>query len=127
MSEKREPTFFDWKESETLYCTSIEDCVEDFLEQVDIDSIPETLEITGYAPMIPDIERIASWILDDLLETKLDDEYGNADGDYTKPTEAMKMASVNFVNEVLKEYKIWTCEPVSKQTVKISDYAGDKK
>jgi hypothetical protein len=57
-------------------------------------------ERNGFAAVF--LERI----LDDLNE-----EFGDPDGDGTKPTDAMKRAALSFVDVVFKEFEPWACEP----------------
>ena len=46
------------------------------------------------------------WLLD-----RLDEEYGDPDGDATEPTEVMRAAERAFHAVVLAEYVPWMCEP----------------
>ena len=59
------------------------------------------------------VETIAFAVLDRLLED-LDDDYGDPDGDLTEPTDGMKWAAKVFIDAVLKEYVVWTCEPTGE-------------
>lgn len=53
---------------------------------------------------------IAETILCDTLEG-LDEEYGDIDGDYTRPTDKMRKAAVEFGQAVIDGYVPWQCEP----------------
>ena len=119
MSE-REPKYWTCVEAEVLNHTEIEDALDEFLDD-DPENHQLTVEVTGFAPMVPDVERIANHVLDDLLENILDDEYGGPDG-YTKSTDGMKEAAKAFVGAVLKEYNVYNCEEVCKKTVALSLY-----
>jgi hypothetical protein len=44
----------------------------------------------------------------------LDEEYSDPDGDYTKPTERMKVVARVFVDAVLNDYQAWACEPTGE-------------
>ncbi len=52
-------------------------------------------------------------ILEELLET-LDDEYGDPDGDNTKPTKKMREASLELAKVMKEEYVSWMCEPTGE-------------
>lgn len=47
--------------------------------------------------------------LERILED-LDEEYGDPEGDATRPSDAMKRAALAFVDSVFKEYEPWNCE-----------------
>ena len=58
-------------------------------------------------------DKLAASVLEDLLE-RLDEEYSDPDGDYTKPTERMKVVARVFVDAVLNDYQAWACEPTGE-------------
>ena len=58
-------------------------------------------------------ERIARDALEDAMEN-LDEEYADADGDPTTPTEDMKAAALAFGRAVVAEYVPWNCAPTGE-------------
>ena len=73
------------------------------------------LKVTVYRRMDPTkhADRMAAFVLEDLLE-RLDEDYSDPDGSYTKPNDAMKGAADVFVSAVLGQYKAWACEPTNE-------------
>lgn len=59
--------------------------------------------------------------LNDILEG-LDEEYGNPEGDYTKPTDAMKKAQEVFLKVVAEEYSSWACAEVVEKTINAHEW-----
>lgn len=119
--KQREPKF--WATSndcEELYFTEIEECLEDFVDNCE-EGVPESIMVYGYAELIPNKPFLADAVLSNLLEDYIDDMYGSPD-EYTKATEGMKEASKQFIEAVLKEYKVWQCEIVERKIVTIRDY-----
>lgn len=121
MSEKREPKF--WSTSndcEVLYFTDIKECLEAFVDNCE-GAIPERVMLYGYAEVIPNKPFLAAAILETLLEDYLDDMYGGPD-EYTNATDGMKEASKQYIEAVLKDYKVYQCEIVERKIVTIRDY-----
>ena len=56
---------------------------------------------------------IATTALERTLDD-LDENYGDPDGDYSDPTEAMKSAARAFARAVLADYVPWACEPTGE-------------
>lgn len=122
--------FWSLGDEEELTFDEIDDVVEDFLDnfwepdmtpQQFLDKIPEEIEVIGYKRMKPTVEQ-CDRALEDLLEF-LDEEYGNPNGEATKPTEAMKAAEREFIEKVLAEYEVWACEPSGeKETINCRDW-----
>lgn len=119
----REATFWSCEEGqERLIHTTIKDAIEDYVDQMYPDTAPESLKVYGYAPMeVTDVEWHSRWVLDKLL-IRLDEEYGDPDGDYSGETEAMKAASLEFVGKVLQDYAVFACEEVERRVVMHSDH-----
>lgn len=120
---EREPKFWTCLEDpERLYHTDIGEAVVEYCEDIHPDQPPETVKVYGYAPVPkPDPERWARGYHVERLLEDLDEEHGDPDT-YTEPTEAMKAAEVAFVRAVLAEYKVWTCEIVATETVRVLDH-----
>ncbi len=122
MSNEREPKFWSCTDPEMLTHTEIEEAIDEFLEDQDEGAeLPHILEVKGYATQIPNAETIAERVLENLLENYLDDEYGDPD-EYTKATDIMKYHAKIFVENILKEYKVWMCEQVCKKTINLKTY-----
>lgn len=79
------------------------------LEAIDRELWPEILEIECFRQSVVPETFLASVALDRVLEC-LDEEFGNPDGDYSDPTDAMKAAEAVFIKAVLFEYSVWSCE-----------------
>jgi hypothetical protein len=114
--EQRKPELWDSPEVENLrgYATkdeAIEGILDDLVEK------PETIEVCGYAHMVPDFEHYGP--LDDVLEA-LDGEYaGEA---FTEPTQAMKDAEKAFMDVIAKEYFVYNCDEVCRETVNVAEW-----
>ena len=54
--------------------------------------------------------------LDNFLED-LDMNYGDPDGDYTKPTDAMIRAAKTFIDVIKKEYKVFWLEKTGVERI----------
>ena len=104
----RKIEFWGDKDDGNLTHTEMDDAIESALDGVDVvNALPETIEVCGFAHMeLPSAESLARHVLEDFLE-KLDDEYGNPDGDYTEKTDGMKEAAKEFVAAVLDNYTVW--------------------
>ena len=104
---------------------SIEDAIEDFLDAISIDEIPDQATFVGYSRMVVDPYR-CDRSLDDLLEY-LDEEYGNPDK-RTTPTPEMREAEREFVAKVLSQYAVWQCEPNGeKETIECLRWISDNR
>ena len=88
------------------------DCVS--LEDVEKYDFP--ISINVFEPI--DYTLNAEDILESILEN-LDDNYGEPDGDYTKPTEKMKIAAETLARTIKEEYISWQCEKTG-ETIKYS-------
>lgn len=63
---------------------------------------------------LPRAESIAEDVLNEVLE-RLDEEYGDPDGDYTSPTDSMRQMAEAFARSVLCQYTPWCCEPTGNE------------
>lgn len=64
------------------------------------------------------VDRMAERVLDDVLSS-LDEDYSTEWVDATEPTPAMKEAAKTFIQAVLKDYKVYQCNP-TKEVIEIS-------
>lgn len=58
-------------------------------------------------------EMFADCVIEDLLD-RMDEEYGNPDGDLAVATPTMREAATTFVKTVMAEYTPWECEPTGE-------------
>lgn len=111
---------------ERLIHTDIGSAIEEWFDDFDGDVIPETVTVHGFAPMdLPKPERIAGQILEQVLE-RLDEDYSDPDGDSTVADQVMKDAALTCAKAILGAYRVWTCEKVSEEVVKVRDYISDE-
>lgn len=100
--------------------SSVEDAMIRVLDRVPGESFEQCLDLPPwpvklhvYKPMEVGGEQHAQSIARSILESELntlDEEYGDPDGDYTEPTEAMKEAALTLARVILRDYKPWVCE-----------------
>lgn len=105
--------------AERLNYTDPEEAVYD--EISGNESLFQDDEITLYehTPMtIPD-SRFE--VLERLLES-LDEDFGDPDGEYSKPTPGMIQAEKAFIEAMKQEYQVWSCEQTGKQTKTVYDW-----
>lgn len=123
MSEENNVTLWGCDDSaEIITHTDRFSAIEDYLDGLDR-PFPKTIEVFGYAPMKPSIS-FRSYPLESILES-LDEEFGNPNGDGTKPTEAMKEAEKAFIEVIEREYQSWMCEIVTTETVVVEDWVKE--
>lgn len=58
-------------------------------------------------------KSLATSALEGVLES-LDEEHADMGGDYTKPTSPMQLAARRFIDEVVRHYVVWSCEPTGE-------------
>lgn len=98
------------------------DAIEDYLDMIHPDPIPETVIIYGFKRI--EVKIPASlWPLHDLVE-RLDEEWGSPH--YYDPanydprvTKNMKLAEEMFISIVEREYVPWACEKATQMTVRL--------
>jgi len=113
----------DWEQLEDSVEEVVEKVFEDHCEEVgegeDVTAgrLNWPLEILVFKRMDvggeAEAQRIASDALERTLE-RLDEEYGDPDGDTTDATDAMKEAALVFGRAVVAEYVPWQCEPTGE-------------
>lgn len=119
--ENRKPELWDHHDAEELRgWTTKDEAIEGLLE--DLNEEPETIEVCGYAPMVPDFELYRP--LDNVLED-LDEEYSG--DEFTEPTQAMKDAEKVFMAAIAKEYKVRMCDEVCRETVNVAEWRKSHK
>ena len=125
MSETdRKIVFWGDKEDEHLIHTDMDDAIESILD--DIKDLPETVEVCGFARRELISKGTSNHVLEHLLE-HLDQEYADPDGSYSDPTKGMIEASDTFVAAVLKEYKVWACDLIKRETVNVQSWIKENR
>jgi len=116
MADAAKPDFWGVNDPDQLEYTDKDEAIEAFLDGMASDGdLPDTVEVTAYRKLEIPVESNATSALDSLLEY-LDEEYGDPDGDYSKPTEKMKAAARAFVAAVKEEYEVFQCERIPGTT-----------
>lgn len=91
------------------------DTIEAALDvEADLEDLPETIELHPWVRHVPtegEIQGLVDVILDDVFE-RLDERYGNPDGDREEPGERDRREALRFVNGVVGRLFIWRCDPV---------------
>ena len=105
-------------DEEHLQYDNENECIEAMLDIMD-NPLPEKITICGFARM--DVDTTCLNPLEYCLEG-LDEEYGDPDGEYSKPTETMKAAEKTFLEIIQKEYKPWACEEVCRKEIIVADW-----
>lgn len=119
-TQKREPTLWDLPDTEIIHGWATKDeAIGELLG--DTEEVLDTMVICGYARMAPDFGHYGP--LEDVL-MRLDEEYGNPD-DYTEANEAMKDAEKAFIAVIEKEYEVWACEEVCRETVNVRQWMDE--
>ncbi len=122
MTEPTQAKYYAVGEVERMTATSIQEAVEEFIEDREPDEIPETVEVQGYVPMeISD--NVFKSALERLAED-LADEY--IDPDWCDSTDLPKSAMPHwekFTEAIKKDYFVWWCEQHGKPIkVNVADY-----
>lgn len=104
-------------EQETLSHETIDEAVYDWLDS----HVPEfwlaTLKVFGWERMTYEFDH--ERILADALEAA-DGERADPDGDGTEPTDAMRVAALEFAKVLDREYVSWACERVTDPIVTVN-------
>jgi len=123
----RKIVFWGDKDDEHLTFAEMDDAIESILDGMDdINALPETIDVCGFARMEPNAKSEAVRVLERTL-SDLDQEYGNPDGNYTKATDSMQEAAKTFVAAVLDEYTVWACDIVKRETVNVQAWIKENR
>jgi len=100
------------------------DVVIALMEDEDYSDFP--IKVYTYNPreVAKDAETFSRDILENILE-RLDEEYGDPDGDYTEPTDSMKKASLELAKVIFKDYQSFMCEETG-EVIEFSKEAAEK-
>lgn len=118
MSEEQEITYWACDEPEELVHEEKDDAIEDFLDNIDMKPLPATIEVMGYKRATAVVGRLNDYALEGLLEA-LDERY-NCSENYPEATEGMKEAATKFVETVLKDYEVFNCDEVIRETIDVA-------
>lgn len=114
-----EPKYYAVGEKEYLTATSIDEAVEEFLDDVWTDNSPgdlsKTVRVIGFAPKcISEDAPLFDRMIEGMIEC-LDDDFGGPDGqsDYELSDEAKQLFDA-LKAKVIDEYPVWQCEQVGE-------------
>jgi hypothetical protein len=113
----RMPALWGKPDSEQLYNYTKDEAIEMILDSLDA-PLPETIQVSGYARMVPDFEAFAP--LEGMLRD-IDAEYGDPEED-TEPTQAMIDAEAALMAAIKADYLVWACEEVCRETINVMDW-----
>lgn len=116
IAHNREPELWSADDGERLSDYTLGDAIGHYLDGIEPGCWPNMLTVTGFARMRARVS--ARWLLDLILEN-LDEEYGDPECGYSKPTAAMIAAAGVFAAAIESEYDSWACETVTKVTVRV--------
>lgn len=106
---------------EKLFCVSKNEAIEYYLDDIEEGKEPDTVKVYGFARQeIADNEN-GIGVLEDFLAF-LDENYGDPDGDCTEMTDKMKKAAKVFVDTVISEYEVLTCDCVYEEEVDLKKW-----
>lgn len=112
--------YYGCKDQERLD-SSPDEVVERLMQDEDYSEFPIKVYVFRPMDIAKDENSLSKDILEDIIE-RLDEEYGDPDGDYTEPTEDMKKASLELAKVILRDYKSWMCE----ETGEILEYSKEQ-
>lgn len=102
-------------------CEDIAELVERYV--ADYEVAEEEITIYGYVKKEINKDRLADWVIDELLE-HMDDEYTIEEGNKKiAQYESTKRAALRLVDSIIADgYKVETLDKVCEKKIKISDY-----
>lgn len=114
-------------DEERLIYESADEAIEYYIDDCHPMPIKDIGEVTVYEYKPMDVEKYLSAknLVEDLLES-LEDDYGDPDGDGTKPTERMIEAAEQFIKVIEHEYVPWAMEKTG-ESVTVDAYEWVKK
>lgn len=106
---------------EKLSCVSKNEAIEYYLDDIEEGKEPDTVKVYGFARQEIADNEDGIGVLEDFL-VFLDENYGDPDGDCTEMTDKMKKAAKVFVDTVISEYEVWTCDCVYEEEVDLKKW-----
>ena len=122
----KEVKFWGQEDDERLTHTSMDVAIESIIDDSPISDLPETIEVCGYAYRVPNVTKIADYVIEHLLE-HLDEEFGDHDGGYTDSTDSIKEAAEELVTTTLEEFTVWACDLVTRKTLNVKDWIKENR
>ena len=120
-----EPEFWAMEGDGYITWTSIEERIENYLEECELDEeIPEkTVRLRGYVRVTPRAEDFAQYTLRTTIEW-LDEEYTieNVSNEDLIKVPHLIEAAKEFLEKILKDYKVETLTRVCERVVDAKDY-----
>ena len=117
----REIELWGFEGDENLVYTGDDDAIEGFLDGLGEDYLPATIELQGYARMVPTVSEFRSSCVEHLME-RLDEEYGDPNGECDKISNKMFTLEKIFIQGILDLYQVWSCECVHKETIDVETW-----
>lgn len=115
------------EDAETLHYYEQHDAIEAYLDQalykVPVSEWPETITVYGFARMEIKDSRLPEIALESVIE-RLDEEYGSPDEE-TTITPEMKTAAEEFVQKILAEYTVWSCERKTSVEINVMEWVKE--
>lgn len=103
---------------EALQYEDIDEAVEAWLDQADIDWDDEDATVTVYGFARMEVSWCPEFMLERALED-IDEDHADPNGKGTKPTPAMIAAAEAFARVLESEYESWACEQVTTREVPV--------
>ena len=118
---EREIVFWDEENTELLCITEKDEAIHMLLDDVEMDDMPDTIEVCGWArsEITHSVKEEADLILSNLIE-RLNEAYGCEDGH--KHTDKMIEASKVFVQTVFNEYTPLNCDIIKRETINVTEW-----
>lgn len=117
--------FWGLPDDEFMSCENILELVENYLQDMELneEKAEEEIIIYGYVKKEINKDRLAIWVIDELLE-RMDDEYTIEEGNKKiAQYESTKRAALRLVDSIIADgYKVETLDKVCEKKIKISDY-----
>ncbi len=122
MTEEKKPVFWGLKDQERYHHTDMGDAIYEILD-AKWPNLPDTLTLVGMSPQKVSGHPVDPDRLVEMVLETLDEEFGDPE-EYSEPTPMMKVAAEVFVAAVVDEYKVWTCEKVTEETVDVKAWCA---
>jgi hypothetical protein len=115
---------------EKLNCISKDEAIEYHLDDIEEGKEPDIVKVYGFSRQeIADNEDgigvLRDFVLRDFLEF-LDENYGDPDGYCTGITDKMRKAAKVFVDTVISEYKVCTCDCIYEEEINVKEWLSKK-
>jgi hypothetical protein len=113
------------EDEERFTHTDPEDAIEGLLDSRHPHPITEErLTIVGVSPRSVAGQADQRWILEEVLE-RLDEDFGDWEGESTEPTDEMKAAAKVFAEAIEKAYTPFQCDETARFTFNPLEWARE--